>query len=392
MDDAVLRVAYVVALDLPENLKAHAVQILKNAQSWAGACGDFELICNVSRRNWWRLRQADLAGFYGLKRTFPLRAFPLLEFEDSPHPALRHLFYRLAAWRCRLRRTDLVYTRSYAMAQFSLGLGLPTLVETHSPPERIPRGEAFLRSLDHPCLLGLVTISEVLAQKYRQAGVDPEKIVVAPDGVDLEQFRRSPSREEARLEAQWSSQRPLALYVGHLYDGRGIEDILVAARQLPEVDFLLVGGLADHVTRWQETCRAGGLDNVHLAGFQPNSRLPLYYAMADLLLMPYSPKCATAEWMSPLKMFEYMASRRPLIATRLPAIEQVLRHGENAWLVAADDGQDLARGIRHILQDEGLGRRLADCAAREVEAFSWDRRVEGLLRRVRAKRDRSAPR
>jgi len=74
-----------------------------------------------------------------------------------------------------------------------------------------------------------------------------------------------------------------------------------------------------------------------------------------------------------------MAARRPIVATRIPALAGLLRHAENAWLVTPDSAQALADGIERVLADPGLARRLAERAWRDVQHYTWERRATELL-------------
>lgn len=373
------RVAYVSILNLGSRM-AHGVQVMKNAQAWAGAVSDFEFITCVTPQSRLGLDPEALARLYGLQRRFAITAYPLA----APHPRLepfwpRAIFHRLAARRCARQGVDLVYTRANLTPPATLALGLPTVVETHSPPGDDPEKRALYAVLGHPQLKAIVTISPDLARRYAEHGLPAEKILVAPDGVDLAAFARDPGREAARAQLGLPTDRPLAMYVGHLYDGRGVEDILEAARRLPEVNFVLVGGHAADVERWRARAGELGLANLSLTGFVDNTLVPRYLWAGDLLLMPYGASCPTVAWMSPLKMFEYMAAARPILASDLPAIREILTHGRTAWLTPPDSGQALAQGIRDVLVDPQRAGAMAAAARAKVEDYSWDRRVARIL-------------
>jgi len=81
---------------------------------------------------------------------------------------------------------------------------------------------------------------------------------------------------------------------------------------------------------------------------------------------------------SPLKLFEYMASGRPVVASDLPALREVLRPDDNAVLVEPGSADALAAGIRRIVGDAAFGRRLAANARRDVADYTWDKRAERL--------------
>jgi glycosyltransferase involved in cell wall biosynthesis len=99
---------------------------------------------------------------------------------------------------------------------------------------------------------------------------------------------------------------------------------------------------------------------------------------ADVLILPNPKSAISSEFTSPLKLFEYMASGRPIVASDLPAFREILRHDENALLVEAGNPQALVAGISRIKRDPTLGGRLARQAREDVRAFTWARRAERL--------------
>ncbi len=380
-----MRAIYVANVDLP-NRYAHAVQVMKNAQAWSKVCQDFELLTNVRVRNWRGLDLPAIAETYGLSHPFPIVTYPFQSMERSRFHLARTLFYRLAARRCKRRRADLVYTRTYLLPMFTLPLGIPTIVETHSPPERAKDKMLLYGLLGHPRLLALVTISDALACRYRKFGLPEDKILVLPDGVDLDAFEDPLEKDAARWELGLPDGRYTAVYVGHLYEDRGIEEIMRAATLLPEVTFVLVGGHDEDVSRWSSMARGLGLDNLWLLGFVPNRLVPKYLWAADILLMPYSARCKTAEWMSPLKLFEYMASGRAIVASDLPSLRGILSHGSNAWLCQADDAEALARSIAYLRDRPDLATALGRQAQRDARQYGWDGRVRKILGFVEKRR------
>jgi glycosyltransferase involved in cell wall biosynthesis len=121
------------------------------------------------------------------------------------------------------------------------------------------------------------------------------------------------------------------------------------------------------------------------AGYRPPAEIPAWLFAADVLAMPYAASLATAtgedtaRWMSPLKMFEYMASGRPIVASDLPALREVLRPEENALLALPGRADSLGEQIGRALNDEALAGRLGACARADVEAYSWDSRAAKIL-------------
>jgi glycosyltransferase involved in cell wall biosynthesis len=216
-----------------------------------------------------------------------------------------------------------------------------------------------------------------LKKRQQAGGIPSRKIFVWPDGVDLSAFRQSDSRQRARLDIGMSKDSFVATYCGHFYPEKGVENILRCAAILPEVQFLLVGGWERDIARFKKRTR--DLDNVSLAGFVPNQHVRKYLAASNVLLMTYSNKYRTASWVSPLKLFEYMAARRPIISTDLPILRKHLDHNRNAILVPPDDAVKLAKGIETLRQNPGLASRLADTAYSDVQPYTWHNRARGIL-------------
>ena len=167
--------------------------------------------------------------------------------------------------------------------------------------------------------------------EYYPTLLSPEQIIVEPDAVDLERFEALSDVRVARLKSHLPEDVFTVGYSGHLYEGRGIDLILELVERLPTINFILMGGEEVHIENWRRVIRNRELKNVTLIGFVPNAELPLYLAACDVLLMPYQQNIqvqgstiSTHEWMSPMKMFEYMAAKRLIISSDFPILRTVL--------------------------------------------------------------------
>jgi len=243
---------------------------------------------------------------------------------------------------------ELIYARDLVGAYIAGRLlGVPTVFEAHGLPHGRMSRWLMRDLLGREAVAGVVVISQALKDLLGPL-IGPHadaKTIVARDAAD-------PIPEVPREPA--SSEAPQVGYVGHLYPGRGVELIQGLARRLPEFRFHLIGGnerdiraLRAHTT----------LPNLELHGFVAPSDLPRLYRRLDILLMPYQRKVGvqsgrsdTARWMSPMKMFEYMAAGRPIVASDLPALREVLRHEENALLAPPDDPEAWIAALRRLAE------------------------------------------
>ncbi|NJN81480.1 MAG: glycosyltransferase family 4 protein [Caldilineaceae bacterium] len=162
-----------------------------------------------------------------------------------------------------------------------------------------------------------------------------------------------------------------------------MELILDLAKRLPDYLFLIVGGHPEDVARYQ--AMAGERDNVRFLGFKPPAEMHLYQLAADVLLMPYSDRVeiaasrVTADFASPLKMFEYMAAGRPIVSSNLPVLKEILRDGHNALLLPYDNLDRWQEALHNIRKKPDWARALGDQALADVHAFTWERRAEKIV-------------
>ena len=225
---------------------------------------------------------------------------------------------------------------------------------------------------------GVFPINDYLGEQVtRLFSIPPEKICVAPGGVELSEFACTTDKRTARESLGLPPGR-VVLYTGHLYGWKGTDTLAAAASLLPpDVLVIFVGG-----TQKDMAVFAGQqLENPHvyIAGHQPHDRMPLWLCTADVVVLPNTAKKKISKYYtSPMKLFEYMAAGRPIVASRLPSIEEIVSD-EMAILVEPDNPKALAVGICRILDDPALGERLASAARQKTAQYSWEKRSEKIL-------------
>ncbi len=318
------------------------------------------------------------------------RVEPLFDIRWLPArgPMSTYVYGFLAALHCRLwRPPDLVFARHLPGALVAALLGCSVIFEAHSDPSAYGRLGPLLFSLliGRRRLLRLVVVSKALEEEFVRTWPRLRRrqlVVVAPDGVDVERFEDLPAPADARRQlGLLDGARFVAGYSGHLYPGRGVEVVLELAGRLPDMQFLLIGGEPEDVESWRDRSVRAGLDNVTLTGFLPNSEVPLHLAACDALLMPYQRGLRTARggpdtsrWMSPLKMFEYMAAGRPILASELPVLREVLDES-SAILLPPHDVDAWQMGLERLRQDPDLTKRLSHQARASAGCYSWRSRI-----------------
>jgi glycosyltransferase involved in cell wall biosynthesis len=170
-------------------------------------------------------------------------------------------------------------------------------------------------------------------------------------------------------------------YAGHLYPWKGVDLVIEAIAALPDACGLIVGGHAQEpdLARVKDlAARLACLDRVTFTGLLPPGDVGSRLRGADVLALPNPASAISSAFTSPLKLFEYMASGRPIVASDLPSFREVLTDGRNALLVEAGNPRALTAGIRRIKEDGALGERLARQALEDVRDYTWARRAERL--------------
>jgi glycosyltransferase involved in cell wall biosynthesis len=212
-------------------------------------------------------------------------------------------------------------------------------------------------------------------------GIKKEKIKVLHSGVDLGRFDIPVTKDQARLKIGFSLDKFLVVYAGQLFPEKGVDTLVKAACLLDGVEVLIVGGASSDIARVEKLKRQMGAINVTIKGHVKPEQVPFFLRAADCLVLPNSKDhVLSAYHTSPMKLFEYMASGRIIVASDLPAVREVLKHGDNGWLVEPDNPQALAEGIRHLLEDKSLTTQLSAKAYEDVKGYTWKIRSREIMR------------
>ena len=226
-----------------------------------------------------------------------------------------------------------------------------------------------------------ITISEALAEFWISRGIDKDLILALHDGFSVKMFRELPDPEKARVYLEFPINKKIIMYVGSLYADREIENILNLARDFPMALFVIVGGPDNVADSIRTDLEARHASNVILTGSIPHEKVPVYLASADILLALWSRQVKTINYCSPLKLFEYMASGKVIIAHSFPTIREVLVHEKTGLLVDPDSYQDLKQQVSGALNENHAAT--GENARREAfEKYSWDQRVARIMERI----------
>lgn len=296
-------------------------------------------------------------------------------------PGERYLFSLLVPLYVRRFAPDIVFGRFVPACFFTAALGYRVVVESHSPVsesqriiEWMFRTLVRLNRLDH-----LIVISGALREHYLETygRLAPEDVTVVHDAAS--------ERFEVEPFSFTESERLQVGYVGHLYEGKGMSLIADLVEACPWADFHVVGGTEEDIQRWKR--ELVDHENVEFHGFVPPSEVPRYQASMDVLLAPYrrqvygsSGETDLSQWMSPLKLFEYMAAGKVILCSDLPVLREVVTHDHNALLCDPDDVSEWVETLERIDDGRVDVDRLRKNARNTYEnGYSFDARTERIL-------------
>jgi glycosyltransferase involved in cell wall biosynthesis len=358
---------------------AHTFQVMKMAEAYAQILEDFRILVNghAAER---LLPMPDLREFYGLGRELEIVKLRTQWFR------LHSTYRKVSAPRKYLaaaieylhrHKPEMVFTRSYHVAEAVIAQGLPLIFETHGGPDHQHMGKVE-KIAKAPNLHGLVTTLEYLKKGYEALGVPSEKILVVGNGVDLDRYEAlDVDPMTLRRELRLAIDRPVVMYTGHLYEHKGVRTLLEAARHLPECDVVLVGGWPRDVARWRKEYESHG--NVIFTGFVPNIELARYITAADICVVTHLAGDRSAPETCPLKLFEYMAAARPIVISDFEAIRSIIRHDENGILVESGNVDALAQAVQRLRAEPALAKALGDRAREDVRTRTWDQRAARVV-------------
>jgi glycosyltransferase involved in cell wall biosynthesis len=357
----------------------NTLQVVKTAEALYRLNKDTTLI--VPTDNNITTSKENICDYYNVKSPFPIEQIPsrtgkvgLLRKEKLLHPA--HVFKLMSD------KPDLVLTRHWPSAYFAMAYGIPTFYETY----KVFRGKLkiFLPlvrgMLKKPRLKAIIAHSELSEEVMKTGSRLDEKIVTIHNGCDEDLMLAQMDQVEARKRLGIKNKKTV-VYTGHLGVDKGVQCLLEIARQTPEVQYLLVGFQNKKEQQRLEVLEdKQGIGNVSIYPWVSPKELGTFLYAADLTIIPPVAKpFLIGRTGLPLKVFDYLASGRPIIAPDVEYLKPILSHGHNAWLVPSDDPHGAAESIRQLYLMENKRKEISKNGKNTALRFTWNKRAERLL-------------
>lgn len=378
--DAKLKIYYIANARMPTE-KAHGIQTAKMCEALIEQGADVELV--VPRRG---KETRSMKDFYGLRVDVPIKRIRTPDWYGSGRIGFwassvffMYRYRRYIRAECHVPRAG---TRAIAWAididQFSFAfvpfLGIPYIAEIHDAKKwTVPFYLLFRRAR------GVIVINRIIERELKETfKLKDGCILVLPNGVDLAMFKSQEDISDARAALGISRDRPIVMYVGRIYAWKGLDVLVAAARKRPDFDFYIVGGTAE------ELRAVGAMDdqpkNLICVGARPFQEIPRWMRAANVLIATGTNKNSYSFLhTSPMKLFEYMAAGRPIIAARTPAIEEIFMYrNDGIVFYEPDDVNDFIDSIKMQMASDNLERDY-----QEKYQYQWLYRAEQALKFIK---------
>ncbi len=375
-----MKIVYITNVRIPTP-RAQGYAIMKMCEEFSRLGNTVELF--IPNRN-----DADSIGepfdYYKIEKIFEIKKVSSTDFLSKTFSFGRFLYWVDIGtfiislfFRNVAKKADVIYTRDFIIPLIFSHDDFICL-EVHD----IPKMKFLFRYILKKPKMFFV-LNQYIKKSLIEFGVSESKIHIIPSGVDVKMFDSGMKSEEARQKLSLPQGREIVVYTGHFYRWKGVSTLVEVAKNLKEKLFVFVGGVEPELSSLRLECN--GLSNVIIVPHGGRSIVPLYLKAADVLVVPNSKNSKiSSEYTSPLKILEYMASGKPIVASDLPSIREILNES-NSVFATPDDPKSLTESINKVLSDHELASRISKRARQDVVVYDWSNRAKNIIKFIESK-------
>ena len=357
-----MKIVYVAETSLT-NKSAYTQHVVKMCDAFCQLNHDLILYLPIVRKNF---------AFEILKKNFLLLAKKEFKIKSLIDKKLTNFFFKLFFLRkvltnVKLDKPDLIITRSSLSSILFSIFRIKHILEIHSEFQSLTKFLMInLKFIESNYIKKKILISESLNKIFN---FNKKEYIVLHDGVDINNYKDTQDRNEIKK----------VCYTGGFYKGRGIELIIDLARNFQDLEFELYGQTDIKLKI--------NLNNVKIFDYVNYCNIPNILSNSDILLMPYANKVFvrskslnTADYCSPLKMFDYLASGKIIISSKLNGICEVLKHNKNSIIVEEFKYESWKKEVSKILRKEYNLQSIKKNAIKTANEFTWIKRASTIVK------------
>ncbi|MFA6446626.1 MAG: glycosyltransferase family 4 protein [Patescibacteria group bacterium] len=371
-----MNISYIQNMRFPTE-KAHGYQIAKTCEALAKAGAKVQLCVTDRSKN-----TIDPFEHYQVERVFDLLNFPVFDLVGKTPLFLNQAAFLIERWTFLRsikkdldKQADVYYTRDTWIApKLKKITDKPVYLELHSMPSN-----SALKKLG--AVDGILCVTKWMESEVKKQ-LPNMRTYFLPDSVDLAIFDPELTRQQARKELRIPEQTKIIVYGGRfstMEKGKGLSQLDQAvaeiAKKIPDLACYMVGGTAQDFYK-VESREPSPTTQCLKSVDRPT--LALYYRSADVLAMPFPNSHHYAYEMSPLKLFEYMASGTPIVTSDLPSVREIVDEN-SAYFFEAENSSALVQALTQALGDAAGSASKASDARQKVQAFTWANRAKQIL-------------
>ncbi|MEQ9660899.1 glycosyltransferase [Fulvivirga sp.] len=311
--------------------------------------------------------------FYNVSHSFKIKRLTFVKFKGS-----KYFFSFLKACYALIRWADVYYSRDFYTAMFLVNMGKQVVHEFHSPLKMKAGVLGWMTKRFFRKVKNVTVISNALKhQMLKDFNLPASKVIVAHDASVV-----PTTTDKIDLGAGFHIG-----YVGHLYVGKGMEIVGKLAHCMTNVQFHVVGGNQNDIESWKAK---HGYFNLHYHGFIQQGSLSNYINAFDICLLPNQKivriwndgKTNISDFTSPLKMFEYMAHQKPIIASDLAVLKEVLNN-DNSILCNPENINEWQNAIHTLVNNKKLKQSISLQAYDDfINNYTWEKRSHRILKEI----------
>ena len=355
---------------------ASSIHVARMCEAFAELNHNVELILPINKN--------ELESFfiyYDVRERFKIS--PTIGFKYGP---LRHFFHGiLSFFKLILKKEyDFIVTRNITFAYLMSFFKSKIIIDIHHPPVNYISRLAIKRFIDSKNISKITCNSEGTKENIERSYNFSNKLEVLHNGVNLKTFKPNKDLDSFKSQLKVPKNCKIVSYVGNTYIGRGIEKIIELSKFNKEIFFLIVGGEDSDNILYQKKIN-DSQKNILFTGHVKNSDIPNFLAISDILLIPYDTDFTikggskALEYSSPIKLFEYLSSGKPIIASNLPSISRILSDGSDSILVNPDSFNDLNAALSSLLASKELSSKISEESLKLSKQFTWVGRAKRML-------------